>query len=41
MSAEILARIREAVRKGKILWRRHALERMLERGISYQAVLVS
>lgn len=39
MSTEILARIRECASEGKILWRRHALERMLERGISRQAVL--
>ncbi|MEA3274298.1 MAG: DUF4258 domain-containing protein [Pseudomonadota bacterium] len=31
---QTLTAIRAAVKEGRILWKRHALERMLERGIS-------
>jgi hypothetical protein len=32
-------KIRTAIRQGNIIWRRHALERMLERGLSRSIVL--
>jgi hypothetical protein len=39
MNREIdLAALRSAVATGKLHWRRHALERMLERGISREEV---
>jgi hypothetical protein len=34
-----LARIRQAVSAGQVLWQRHALERMLERGIARDDVI--
>lgn len=36
--ALLLENIRAAINSGQILWKRHALERMLQRGISRQQV---
>jgi len=36
--ALLLAELRTAINAGQILWKRHALERMLQRGISRQHV---
>lgn len=36
--APLLPAIRDAVRQGRIFWKRHALEKMLERGISRNMV---
>jgi hypothetical protein len=33
------SKIRKAIKQRKIIWRRHALERMLERGLSRDTVL--
>ena len=32
-------KIRQSINQGKIIWRRHALERMLERGLSRKVIL--
>jgi len=37
-TASILNDIRQAVEAGQVLWKRHALERMLQRGISRNQV---
>jgi hypothetical protein len=34
-----LGKLRQSVKEKKIIWRRHALERMLERGLSRAVVL--
>jgi hypothetical protein len=38
MSSVILTDIRDAVNAGRVLWKKHALERMLERGIGRNQV---
>ena len=41
MSGDWVGRLREAVRYGRVEWKMHALERMLERGIGRREVLAT
>lgn len=37
-TADYLRAVRQALSEGRILWKKHTLERMMERGISREAV---